>query len=432
MPFFYGWWIVVASGSIVLFGGGTFFYSFSALVGPLENEFGWKRALIAAGFSTRTLVGGVFAPVAGHLADRLGPRRMLTVGVLLVGAGFVLLSQVRSVWGFFAAVIVIAIGMSACGGPVTQTAVARWFRKKVGRAMAMLSVGTGISGFMAVVTVTLIAAFGWRTALVILGVILWGICIPMALTVRDRPQDMGLLPDGERSSGSDGPPPGKGEAAAQAEGLAGLTAEREGEGLTVQQALRTRAFWLLAIAISLLQMGSLGVIAHGIAFLEDEVGFSRQGAALAAMGLPIASLPGRVIFGWLADYVEKRWVLATACFLQGLGILAFANIYGLWQAAIFLMVFSPAWGGYIAVRPALQADYFGVRAFGAIQGLLYLMGTVGGIIGPVFAGAVYDAGESYRPAFVVLGIIAMASAVGLVLLRRPWLRTAEVAGASGA
>ncbi len=428
MPFFYGWWIVIASASIVLFGGGTFFYSFSALVDPLEDEFGWKRALIAAGFSVRTWVGGISAPVAGHLADRLGPRRILIVGVLLVGAGFVLFGQVRSVWTFFAAVIVIAVGMSACGPAVTQTAVARWFTKKVGRAMAIMSLGAGISGFMAVVAVTLISAYGWRTALVILGMILWATCIPMALSVRDRPQDMGLLPDGEPSSGGDGPSSGKGEAAVQAEGLAGLTAERE--GLTVQQALRTRAFWLLAIAISLLQMGSLGVVAHGIAFMEDEVGFSKQGAALVAMGLPIASLPGRVIVGWLADYVEKRWLLAVVCLLQGVGILAFANIHSGWHAVLFLMVFSPAWGGYIAVRPALQADYFGARAFGSIQGLLLFMGTVGGVIGPVFAGAVYDAGQSYRPGFAILGVIAMASAVGLVMLRRPWLRTGEAASAS--
>jgi len=320
MPFFYGWWIVVASGSIVLFGGGTFFYSFSALVGPLEDHFGWRRALIAAGFSARTLVGGLVAPAVGHLADRLGPRRVLMVGVLLVGAGFVLFGQVQSVWMFFAAVIVIAIGMGASGPAVTQTAVARWFRKKVGRAMAVMSLGAGISGFMAVVTVTLISAFGWRSALVILGIILWAVCIPLALTVRDRPQDMGLLPDGEPSSGSDELASGKGETAVQAEGLAGLTAEPEGEGLIVREALRTRAFWLLAIAISLLQMASLGAVAHGIAFMEDEVGFSRQGAALVAMGLPIVSLPGRVIFGWLADYVEKRWVLAAACLLQGLGL----------------------------------------------------------------------------------------------------------------
>jgi sugar phosphate permease len=303
VPFFYGWWVCVACASIVLFSGGTFFYSFSALVDPLENEFGWKRALIAAGFSVRTWVGGMSAPVAGYLADRLGPRRMLTIGVVLVGAGFVLFSRAQSVWTFFAAVAVIAVGMSACGPAVTQTAVARWFTKKVGRAMAVMSLGAGISGFMAVVTVTLISAFGWRTALVVLGIILWAVCIPMALTVRNRPQDMGLLPDGESSSESDGPPSGKGEAAVQAEGLVGFTAEREGEGLTVRQALRTRTFWLLGIAISLLGMGSLGAVAHGIAFMEDEVGFSRQGAALVAMGLPIVSLPGRVIFGWLADYV---------------------------------------------------------------------------------------------------------------------------------
>jgi sugar phosphate permease len=142
------------------------------------------------------------------------------------------------------------------------------------------------------------------------------------------------------------------------------------EGLTVRQALRTRPFWLLTFAVALAWLGGMALIGHLIAFLEESADFSRGAASAVAMGIPFASLVGRLGFGWLADYVVKRRLLAVAYIFQGAGILIFATTDSPWQAVLFLVVFSVGWGGAIPVLPALEAEYFGLRAFGGIQGLL--------------------------------------------------------------
>jgi sugar phosphate permease len=415
---FYGWWVVSASAAIIFLTGGTFFYGFSTLVKPLQTEFGWTRALIAGAFSLRTQSGGLASPVVGYLVDRVGSRRLLLVGITLVGAGFIFLSRVESVWAFYAAVMVIAVGTSATGGPVAMTATAHWFERKRGRAMALLATGAGASGVMVLVLATLIAAFGWREALLIVGIAQWVVCLPLALVVRHRPQEMGLLPDGE-------PPPlprpevERAGALADPDGVAPGSLPVEDSGLTIGEALRTRPFWLLALAMSLAGFGSTAIIVHQVAFVSEATGLSDEQAAVVAMMMPMVSLTGRLGFGWLADYREKRQVLAASYVLLGLGILLLATAQQPWQLLFFLAVFSPGWGGSLAVQPAFQAEYFGLRAFGALQGLTFTVSTLGSVTGPIFAGWVHDSTDTYRQAFVVLAIASLAAAPAILMAGQP-------------
>jgi sugar phosphate permease len=430
---FYGWWVVSASAAIVFLTGGTFFYGFSALVKPLQDEFGWSRALISGAFSLRTEVGGLASPVVGYLVDRIGARRLLLAGSVLVGAGFIALSRVESVWAFYATVMVIAVGMSATGGAVALTAAAHWFERQRGRAMAVLTAGAGSSGVMVVVLAVLISAFGWREALLIMGVVQWAVCIPLALVVRHRPQEMGLLPDGEapqtplEAAQTVGRLPGRAAALAEADGLADGPLYLQDSGLTIRQALHTRAFWLLALAMSLAGFGSTAIIVHQVVYVTEAAGLSDGEAAVVAMMMPMVSLIGRLGFGWLADYREKRQVLAASYVLLGLGILLLAAAQEPWQLLFFLAVFSPGWGGSIAVRPAFQAEYFGLRAFGALQGLMFTVSTLGSVAGPVFAGWVHDSTDTYRQAFVVLALATLAAAPAVLMVgqARPFLRAAS-------
>jgi len=427
---FYGWWVVSACAGIIFLTGGTFFYGFGILVTPLSEKFGWSRAVIAGAFSLRTELGGLGAPVIGYLVDRVGPRRLLVAGVFLVGTGFIFLSRIQAVWHLYAVAAIIAIGMGATGGPVAMAAVAHWFRRRRGRAFALMTVGAGTSGVMVVVLASLIAAFGWRTALLVTGFTQWAICIPLALVVRNRPQDLGLLPDGE-------PPVAAERQVAASERQAG-TADPEGprgdvvspqdEGLTMSEALRTRSFWLVASAMGLAGLGSQTIIVHQIPFMEDSLGFSSQAASLVAMSMPIVSLAGRLGFGWLADYVDKRKVLAVAYLFIAVGILLFAMVHGVWQIPFYLAFFGPGWGGSIAVRPAFQADYFGLRAFGGVQGMMFTVASVGSFVGPIFAGAVYDVTDSYPPGFFIVGLAALAAAPVVLMVGKPRTDVARVAG----
>jgi OFA family oxalate/formate antiporter-like MFS transporter len=417
VPFFYGWWVVIAAATIILIASIAPLYLFSTLVDPLEEEFGWSRAAIGAGPSIAAVMAGLTLPVAGYLVDRVGARRLLVAGVLLVGGGFLAMSQIQALWQFYISASIIAVGMSLAGLPVCTVAIAHWFVKRRGRALGIVTAGEGASGVMVLVAALLIAVFEWRTGLMILGSGQLAICIPLALTVRNRPDEVGLLPDGEPpASGepSSGLPPEPADGTSQGSGM------RQPEGLTTGQALRTRSFWLLAFAQVLAWVGSFAIVIHVIAYLDESGGFTEEGAAVIAMGIPFGSLVGRLGFGWLADYLGKRWLLAAAWILQGLGTLIFAGIHSPWQAAIFLIVFTPGWGGAAPLLPALLAEYFGLRAFGAIQGVLMATAMLGAIAGPIFAGAVYDVVDSYRPAFLLLALAAFTAVVLVQMMgRRP-------------
>ena len=429
VPFFYGWWVVIAAAAIILIASAAPLYLFSTLIGPLEDEFGWSRAAIGAGPSIAAVMAGLTMPVAGYLVDRVGARRLLVAGVTLVGGGFLVMSQIQGLWQFYISASIIAVGMSLGGLPVCTVAIAHWFVKRRGRALGIVSAGEGASGIMVLVAALLIGVFEWRTGLMILGIGQLAICIPLALTVRNRPDEVGLLPDGE--------PPALGEASAglppePADGTSRGSGIRQPEGLTIGQALRTRSFWLLAFAQVLAWVGSFAIVIHVIAYLDESGGFTEEGAAVIAMGIPFGSLVGRLGFGWLADYLGKRRLLAAAWVLQGLGILIFAGIHSPWQAVIFLIVFTPGWGGAAPLLPALLAEYFGLRTFGGIQGVLMATAMLGAIVGPIFAGAVYDVVDSYRPAFLVLALMAFTAVVLVQMMgRRPaWgTETADVPAA---
>ena len=426
VPFYYGWWVVIAVAIITLIASEAPIYCFSALVDPLEEEFGWSRAAIGAGPSIAALIAGLAMPVAGYLVDRVGARPLLVAGVMLIGGGFVAISRVEALWQFYISVSVVAVGLSLAGPPVCAVAIAHWFVKRRGLALGILFAGAGASGVMVLVLALLISLLGWRTGEMIVGIGQLAVCIPLALTVRHRPEEIGLLPDGEPSglsqaSGSPPPEAVDGQGASSDMG-------RE-EGLTIGQALHTRSFWLLAVALILTYVGSLAVIVHVIPYLDESGGFTEEGAAMIAMGIPFGSLLGGLVFGWLADYLSKRWLLAASWILQGLGILVFAAVHSPWQAAVFLVVFGPALGGAFTLLPAILPEYFGLRAFGTIQGLLMAAATLGGFAGPIFAGAVYDVMESYRLAFLLLTLTTCIGAVVILMMGRPSAWAREMAAA---
>jgi len=426
VPFYYGWWVVIAAATIILVASEAPIYCFSALVDPLEEEFGWSRAAIGAGPSIAALMAGLAMPVAGYLVDRVGVRPLLVAGVALIGGGFVAISRVEALWQFYISVSVVAVGLSLAGPPVCAVAIAHWFVKRRGLALGIIFAGAGASGVMVLVLTLLISLLGWRTGEMIVGIGQLAACIPLALTVRHRPQEMGLLPDGEPPAPGEAltsPPP---EAVGGEGGGGGMGQE---EGFSMGQALRTRSFWLLAAALVLTYVGGLAVIIHVIPYLDESGGFTEEGAAMIAMGVPFGSLVGGLIFGWLADHLSKRWLLAAAWTLQGLGILIFAAVHSPWQAAVFLVVFGPALGGAFTLLPALLPEYFGLRAFGTIQGLLMAAATLGGFVGPILAGGVYDVTDSYRPAFLIMGLATLAAVPAVLMTRKPPPEVAKAAGA---
>jgi MFS family permease len=173
----------------------------------------------------------------------------------------------------------------------------------------------------------------------------------------------------------------------------------------------------------LTNLGSLAIIVHQIPFLTSQVAVSESFAAATVTAMTLLSLLGRLGLGQLADVMDKRRVLAISLGITALSLLLMATVHEPWQLLYALPVFALGFGGVIPVRPAFQAEYFGMRAFGAIQGLVFTIATLGALFGPVFAGWMYDQTDSYRVAFVILSLGSFAAVPLVLSIRRPaWIQ----------
>jgi sugar phosphate permease len=406
---FYGWWVVFAAAFIVFLSAGTFFYGFGLLVQPLTDEFGWSRASIAGAFSLRSEVSGVAAPVIGFLLDRVGVRRITIAGVLLACFGFVFLSQVDSLLMFYAATIVIAIGMSGCGGATAAAAISQWFRRNRGKALGLMTLGGGTGGLSVVGFGWLITQYGWRDALVILAVAQMIFCLPIALSIRNKPEDLGLKPDGIDEE----PLP-----VAALVGQASPPADNA-PSFTTKQALKSPMFWKVALVFGLSNYATTGLIVHQVPFLEEQAGATVGFAALSVSLMTALSIPGRLGFGAAADRYSKVWVMVVALAFTATGLLLLATVREPWQLAYALPFFSLGFGAAVPLRSVLQAEYFGLKAFGAIQGMILTVTTLFSVVGPVLAGVMYDESGSYRLAFVFLAMGPMLAIPLVLSLRQP-------------
>ena len=390
---YYGWWVVLACAVIQFYLGGTFFQGFSALFNPVAEEFDWSYALVSLAFTFRGFESGIMAPIVGILVDRFGPRKLLFSGVIITGLGFWLFSRIHALWSFYGAFLFLALGLSLGTGVVTMAAVARWFKKRSGLAMGILTSGFGASGLLMPVVVQIVDNLGWREAVVIFAVGTGVLCLPLALIVKDPPESYsGYSPPHEDHS---------------------LPAVKPYiDGMTSREIMKSRDFWLLSTAILFGGLAGQALIVHQIPYLVS-VGVSRQTAGVLAIVFSLSNIVGRLLFGWLGDVLEKRRCFAVSAVIKAGGVLGFALASRVGQFIPSLIALGIGFGGLIPLRPALQIEFFGTRAFATIQGLLMIAVTVGTIVSPVFAGWMFDVINSYRPAFITL---AMATLIVVPLI----------------
>ena len=418
---FYGWWVVLAGAAIQWYGAGVWFYGFSAVFKAILSEFGWSRAVAAGAFSLSRLEGGLEGPIVGWLIDRVGPRKMALFAAFVSGLGYLLLSRTNSLLMFYVLVGgVIGLGYNAGFMHSCTAAVANWFIKKRGRAFGFWSLGAGLGGATLVPTLGwLISQYGWRTAVAIAAIGFWVITMPLSLVLRHKPEQYGYMPDGEPPA-EEQPP-----AAGMALGLSSAEVEvetRPGEvDFTWREALGTTAFWLLLIAWSFRSMAMTSVVLHEVTYLTD-IGIPEVAAA-TALGLMVAiSIPGRITFGWLGDRFDKRYVLVVSMVLQALGVLILAYVKTIEQVYIFLVVYGIGYGGAIPVYIALRGEYFGRKNFATIGGIMQLLLMIPTVVGPVFAGYVFDVTGSYYQAFMLFVLLYVIGAVILPFAKRPVMK----------
>jgi len=398
---FYGWWIVAASFFIALYVAGTIFYGFTAFFEPIVEEFGWSYTEVSIGASLRGLEMGVLAPLIGFLVDRFGSRKLVLFGVITVGLGLTLLSQTQSLITLYAGFLLLSLGAGGCTSVVLYTAVANWFRRHIGIALGIAACGFGSGGLMVPLIPLLIDIYDWRTALIILAVGIWVIGIPLALVIRDKPEQYGYLPDGgviPISSPNDSTIP-------------------EPTETSFSNLIKGRALWLISLAESIRWIIFTAVVIHIMPYLSS-IGVPRASAALVAAAVPLTSLIGRFGFGWLADIFDKRYLMAITYLLTGIGMIALSFASTSAVIFIFVIFFAMALGGGVTLRGAMLSDYFSRSSFGRALGITMGASAIGGIIGPTLAGLTFDITGSYKLIWLIYcGLTAIS--IALVLLLRP-------------
>jgi MFS family permease len=399
---YYGWWIVLACFIINLYVGGIIFFSFTAFFEPIQQEFGWSYTQISLATSLRGLEMGIFAPIVGFLVDRFGSRKLLLGGTIVIGIGLVLLSFTQSLLMFYLCFLFIALGAGGCTSVVTMTAVAIWFKKNVGLALGIMASGFGAGGLIIPLIVFMIDASGWRLTLVILGVGMWLLGVPLSLIVRDRPDQLGLSPDGpltESSTTSD----------------QGESPEKTKRAFL--EMIKKRSFLYLNIAETVRMMTVTAVVTHLMPYLSS-IGIPRATSGAVAAALPLVSIVGRFGFGWWGDRFDKRIVLATTFFLMSAGVFAFCYVQSFWVLLLFILLFAPGFGGSMVLRGAILQEYYGMASFGKMLGIVLGSASIGGIIGPTLAGWAFDTLGSYTSVWYGLcGISGVA--IFLIMKMKP-------------
>lgn len=378
---------------------GVIGFGFTALVEPLRGEFQWSYAQIALASSLRGVEVGILAPIVGLFVDRWGPKRLMLAGAILTGLALVVVSQTNSLGMFYMAFALVALGMTAVSPTVTMTTVANWFHRKIGTATGIMHSGVGFSGLMVPVVVILIDTFGWRTAMIVLGVCLLGIISPLALLVRHKPEQYGLLPDGEANALSTAD---KGS----------LAPEDTSQDVPAREAIRHRAFWHIALAMMLQIMLVSAVVTHMLPYLSS-AGLGRATASLVASAVPLSSVLGRLSFGWLSDRIDRRQIMAVGYGMMSVGLLflTFAASGNSGLLVPFVALFSIGFGGNAIVRAAIIREYFGRRSFGTIHGFIMGVAVIGHLSGPPLAGWVFDTWSSYQGIWLAFTILALFSLV---------------------
>lgn len=387
--FFYGYIVVVAAFCSQGIFWGTY-QSFGVFFKPLIGEFGWSRAAISGAASLCWLLTGFISIAAGTLSDRFGPRRVMTGCGFLFGLAYLLMSQVTSIWQLYLYYsLIIAIGMSAAD-VVPLSTVSRWFVKKRGVMTGITKVGTG-TGMMAIPLVAsrLVAGYGWRTAYAILGAGGLIALVSVAQLFKRDPAEIGQSADGEE----------KGDA---------NRSDLVEAGLSLREAIHLRQLWTVCAAYLCVTFCVQTLMVHIVPHAED-MGISPADAANVLSTIGGVSIAGRLVMGKLGDKIGHERAMAI-CFLPALGALFWLQMAkDLWMLYLFAAIYGFGHGGFFALISPLMAQLFGTKSQGAIFGIAIAVGAVGGAVGPLLAGHMFDTTGSYRiPFLIVAGLITIA------------------------
>jgi len=397
---FYHYAVVAACFMTLFMLWGLVVNAFAIFFKPVSESMGWGRGAFSLTLLMRSIGTAVSAPIAGRIIDRAGAKPMMLAGTVLIGAGLLLASRIDSLWQFCVIFIVIGCGLMCATVIPCASLISNWFVAKRGTALSAAFVGTSFGGMiMAPVSNWIILNFGWRAAFSANGAAMLVILIPLiTFFVYNRPADRRLEP----FQGS----------------VTRTNMDEPIWGMNVKEALGSRVFWQIGALMFIIGFVTGGIHNHSVAYLTD-IGHSPTRAAFLWSMVMMVMIGGKLSFGPLADRWGPSRAMAGAFLLYSLALAAllFAREYPL--ALVFAALYGFAGGAPLTLNPLLAMGNLGMKNFGMLYGVLAVVGSVGAATGPVAAGAVFDAGGSYIPIFVVF-LILFVGGIGCSLsIRAP-------------
>lgn len=392
------WWLVIAGCITHAVNTGFAYFGMSAFFPPFEREFGWSRTAISGAFSLARVEAGLLGPIEGYFVDRVGPRRIMYIGIVICVLGFLSLSQVNSLPMLYVSIVLgIVLGSSLGYHMPISLLIAKSFRERRSLAFGIFRMGPGISGPMVPFVGWIVATWGWRNAAVISACILLTVGLPIAYFINRVADDL------ER----------QGELGGSATAQGGHAPRSGGDPqFTLREVLRLRVFWFFSTAMALRHMVTEGVSVHFVILLVDR-GWGMESAA-GLLGLStLIGAPARIGMGWLGDLLDKRTLVMSLLLVLSVSVLFMGWSAEPWLFMPCMVLYSLAYGGLAALQEPIRADYFGTKAFATIQGVSRTVQTAGTFLGPLIAGLVYDLTQSYVIAF---GIFALVSLIAILLM----------------
>jgi sugar phosphate permease len=384
-------WVMAVTGMLVLLvSNGLTATALSVYDESLLNEFGWSRGELKFRDLVTFWLVALIAPFAGVFIDRLGPRRMLTIGCVLLTVGYVLYSRLDSLAMLYAIHVILALGLLGASTMTCVILISNWFYAQRGLAIGIALVGTSLGSIiLSPVNALMIERFGWRQAFLIEAALPMVLLAVILTVVRNSPRDVGSVAHGlDLSAGRD----------------------LRLEGLTLSEAVRTKTFWAIGLSGMLIYYSILALYNHLFLYLRG-LGFAPVNAGFALSLLGLLGLTGKLVNGALADRIDRHKVFLGCQVIMLVGVALLAT-QGQDMVLVAIAIIGLGWGGLFTLYNMLAVNNFGLRSAGKIGGIISLMESLGGGLGIWLTGVLYDRHQSYEQAFMLILALVFA---GLLL-----------------
>ena len=409
---YYGWWLAGLGALINALGPVPLFQGMPVWNPVLRARMGWTKEQLVWAFAMGRIEGGLLGPLEGILVDKLGPRRMVVIGMVILGGGFVLFSLIQELWQLYLVFVMMTLGAAVGTWLPMMTVINQWFIRHRSKAMSVVMEGFAVGGIVVPLAMAWAIGstdlneperFGWRATALVIGLVIIALALPASRLVRNRPEDYGLLPDGDTPVSVAGP---TGPHRSPQPGV-------EEQGYTWQEATRTRAFWLMSVGHACAATAVVTITVH-LGLMLDERDFSLQTIGLVVSTYTGAGAVAILVGGYMGDRVPMRFTVFGFGVVQAVGVFVLVLAHSTTMVLLFALIFGVGFGGRNPPTTAIRGAYFGRRAFATITGIGMVPMNVMLLAVPVFAAYV-----NYNVSFLIVAFVSVFGSSLYLFLGEP-------------